>query len=146
MATTTSDILTAAKALVVTTISATELPFAVDISKNRFAGCANGFSLMPGQIEQAESVTRYITADQDFDLALTETFATTQVGDGAQRAAATTLFTRMEAVYTQMMANKAGAPTTVLLVSRLRVRAPEFLDSNVAVLRATFSIKYRTAL
>ncbi len=145
---TTSDILTAAKALTVTVLGAEykELPFSFDIAKNKFAGGSKGYAVLPGQIDQAEGVTRYLTADQDFEVTLTETFASSQVGDSSQRDTAATLFTRMEGLYTRMVSDKAGLPATVLLVSRLRVLAPQFLDSNVAVLRATFSIKYRTAL
>jgi hypothetical protein len=48
-------------------------------------------------------------------------------------------------VYVRIVAEKAGVPSRVMSAERLAIQPPEFLDSNVAVLRASFDIKYRTA-
>ncbi len=143
-----ADILTGIKAAVVTELGAgyRELPFSLDVAKNKFAGGTNGYACWAERIDQADGVNGYVTVDQEFALTLTETFGPAQVGDGNQRTIGEALFNRMEAVYARVARTKAGVPSRVMIVNRLVVTPILFLDSNVAVLRATFAIKYRTAV
>lgn len=145
---TATDVAAGISALVVSTLGATytELAYGVDVARNRFNGGTLGYAVLAGELDQTDGVTRYVTVDQQFEVVLTETYGQSQVGDQAQRTAAHTLYGRIETLYKQIVANKAGVPALVMHVGTLSVSKPEFLDSNVAVVRATMIIKYRTAL
>lgn len=147
MSTVVADILTGIKAIVVDELGSAykELPFSVDVQKNRFAGGTKAYAAWAGVINEAASVNGYVTFDQSFQLKLTETFGAGQIGDAQQRAAALDLFNRMEAIYVRIASEKAGVPSRVMIVQRMSAQPVEFIDSNVAVLTATFDIKYRTA-
>lgn len=144
---TVSDIKTGIASLVVSGLGAdyTELQYGIDVAKNRFQGCTKGYAINPGKVDQTEGVTRHITVGQEFEIVLTETFGQSQTGDQLQRSTASTLYDRLETLYRAIVREKA-ATTGVIQVGTLAVDTPEFLDSNVAVLRATVVIKYRTAL
>lgn len=145
---TATDVTAGIAGLVTSTLGAdyTELAYASDVAKNRFLGTTKGYAVLAGDLDEVDGVTRYVTVDQKFETVLTETYGQSQVGDQAQRTAATTLYGRMETLYRAIVANKAGVPGSVIRVGSLNVSQPEFLDSNVAVIRATMIIKYRTAL
>lgn len=145
---TVAAILAGIKAAAVAELGATyrELPFTLDVAKNRFAAGTRGYAAWADRIDQAEGVTQSVTVDQEFVLTLTETFGPAQLGDANQRTAGESLYARLHAVFNRIVRTKAGVPGTVLIVQRLTVLPLEFLDSNVAVCRASFSIKYRNAL
>ena len=142
-----SDIVTGIKAIVASELGGgfSELPFVLDVAKNRFAGGTKGYGVWTGQVVQASGVNGYVTVDQSFELVLTDTYGSTQTGDAAQRTAGIALHGRLEDIYVRISAEKAGVPSQVMNVTRLIATPVQFIDSNVAVLRATFDIKYRTA-
>jgi hypothetical protein len=143
-----ADILVGIKAIIVSELGAEykELPFTLDVAKNRFAGGTKGYAAWMGLgPTQTAGNNGFITVDHTFEVTLTDTYGSSQTGDAAQRVQALALFNRMEAVYVRIVAEKAGVPSRVMSAERLAIQPPEFLDSNVAVLRASFDIKYRTA-
>ncbi len=148
MGTTASTIETGIKAQIVTELGASyvELPFTHDVSKNKFRGGTTGYAVIPGRIDETDGVNGYVTVDQEFGIILTESYVSAQTNDLSQRVAARTLIGRLEDVYERLIRQKAGAAAQVMRVSGLSAAPVEFIDANVAVLRATISIKYRTAL
>ncbi len=123
----------------------TALAFGIDIQKNKLLGGTKGYAVTPAEVSQLDGVTGYVTVGQLFELVLTDSFAPAKLSDADQQTAAATLFGRMETLYKEIKKNKAGVPA-VINVSGLAIARPEFLDSNVAVLRASMTIQYRTAL
>lgn len=123
----------------------TELIYGLDIQKNKLLGGTKAYAITPAEVDQLSGVTGYVTVNQLFEVVLTDSFAPAKLSDADQQSAAVTLFGRMETLYKEIKKNKAGVPT-VMNVSSLSIARPEFLDSNVAVLRATMTIQYRTAL
>lgn len=145
MSTVVSDILTGIKAIIVDELGADyrELPFSLDVAKNRFQGGTKAYAVWALDMFQSDSVTHAVTVDHTFNVVLTESFGSSQVGDSAQRVAGLALFNRFQEVYLRIVAEKAQVPSQVMIVQRLVTQPIQFIDSNVAVFRAAFDIKYR---
>ncbi len=146
MTTTVADILTGIKAIVVAELGAEyrELPFSLDVAKNKFQAGTKAYAAWAGPIVQAEGVNSYVTVDQAFNLTLTESYGSSQVSDAQQRVAGQSLYERFEQIYVKVSAQKAGVPSRVMIVQRLSVPSLSFLDGT-AILSASFELKYRTA-
>lgn len=145
---TTATIESGIKAAIIAELGAgfTELAHSLDPTKNKFLGGTQAYGVVPGVIVQRAGVNGFVTVDQRFQIVLTESFAPPKTGDASMLAAARTLHGRLETVYTRLVRTKAGVPASVINVFDLDAEVPEYFDSNVAVLRATITIKFRTAL
>lgn len=146
MTSTVGDMLTGIKGIIANQLGATfkELPFSLDVTKNRLLGGTRGYAAWAGLMNESPGVTGFVTVDQTFEMTLTDSYGSSQTGDAAQRAVGIQLYDRLEAIYVRLVSEKAGSPARVMNVSRLIVEPIQFIDSNVASLRATFDIKYRT--
>ncbi len=123
-----------------------ELPYTIDAQKNKFRAGIKSFALLPGRRKQVDGVTSFATFDQSYGVWLTEAYPPGRQDDAQARSIADTLLDRMEDLYRSAVADKAGSPGIVMSVSEFESDPVEYIDGNMAVLKAQFTIKYRIAL
>jgi hypothetical protein len=123
-----------------------QLAYTIDVRKNKFKAGTKAYAILPGALKQVGGVTSFATFDQEYEVWLGETYFPARQDEGDARSAADTLFGRLEDVFRQLVVDKAGVSAIVMSVFELAAEPVEYFDSNLALLRARFTIKYRIAL
>lgn len=149
MSTITNDLLTGIKATVATTLGSeyAELPYATDISKNNFNSNHNRYGVLADSSSQADSVTKFVTMSQSYEVVLTKAFIDDGISDTDKQDQTTAAQDLVFDIYKDLVNTKAGMPSIVLNITDLNVEAPEYLDDEkVVVIRASINILYRFTL
>lgn len=122
-----------------------ELGYANDITKNTFKGNYKRFAVLPKGSSQSNSVTRYITLEQEFEIILTDGFINKALSDSEQQSRVIALQDLLVSVYKDLVNTRCGS-VACINVTNLSIREPQFLEDNVVVQSATFNVLYRTPL
>lgn len=149
MATIVSQIITAAKAQIATTLGATysELAFEIDLEKNNFRSNDKRYGFIPLEAANNEtSINRYYTLDHRFNLILTQQ-ADIRQSDADLRAVREDLYDKMDELFQAFILTKLGLSSIIMLIDSPEIEAPEYLEDNrLVVLRGTITIKYRQSI
>ena len=126
-----------------------ELPHAIDITKNSFKGNAKGYGVIAGGILQEETfgVLGSYSVNQTFTIKLTDSFSTKPADDSARQTVMDDLMDKSLDIYKDLINTRAGSPASVIHVTDLDVgEVEELVGSNVMSLTMTFIVKYRKGL
>ncbi len=119
-----------------------------DVAKNEFRGKDNKYGVRSlDATAPDESIIRTLTLDHDYEVILTQGYKNIAPNDLNQMASVDTLHDRMDDIAKAVENTKLGLPSIVLLTTLAGIGEPEILeDEKVTILRATFTIKYRSNL
>ena len=123
-----------------------ELAYSNNIAKNSFSGNFKRYGLVAGNTTEVDSVTRYSTIDQEFELILIDSFINTAMSDSAETAKGPILQDLAFDIYRDLLATKAGSPSTVIHVLNFSTSKPETIEDKAVVVRASFTIRYRNQI
>lgn len=126
-----------------------ELPHAIDITKNNFKANAQGYGVVAGSLVQEEAfgVLRSYSVSQTFTIKLTDSFNTKPADDSDRQATMDSLMDNALDIFKDLVNTRAGSPALVIHVIDLEVDEPEILEgANVAALTLNFTIRYRKGL
>lgn len=117
--------------------------YLIDKNDNRQGQTAFAVRSMTGF--RSDGVLRSATIDQDFEIILTDTYEPNGDDDLSQHDTLLSLADNMvDIIVKELHLKKGGIPAQILLIDLVEIKEPEFLEeSNLAILRATFTIKYR---
>ena len=139
----------AVKTQVSTTLGGTfsELPYTFDVSKNNIRDFVKGFGVRPVNAIRASTVTKVYTADQEFEIILTDKFAN-RSNDANQKAVVFDLFDKMDDILVQLFLSKGGLAAIIYNIDPFTIDEPEFLDeqNSIVVQRMRITVKYRNAI
>jgi len=122
----------------------TALKHVWNLDLNTAEGMKNHYGIKPLGRTQTEGVTKFVTADQDFEVILTDTFISVKRGDSAVIDKITALHILIDNFYKDLQETKAGTPSEVINVTNLSVDEAEVdIESNNVVVTASFTIRYR---
>jgi len=124
-----------------------ELPHATVIEKNSFKNGSKKYGVLPKSLDEVDGVTCAVTADQNFDLILTDSYGGKSLNDTDKQEKTIALQELAFSVYKEIINTKAGTPAIVIHTKDLSVKDPEYLEENhIVVITATVTIKYRKQL
>jgi len=118
------------------------------VEKNDFRGNDKRFGVIPMAMASAENgINRKYVSDQDFQVVLTHGYLPKTTNDLDLQEKILLLFDKLDEIFKQIYATKAGVPSQVLNIQTFNVAEPEILEENkLIVLRADFSVRYRQNL
>ncbi len=123
--------------------------YAIDIEKNPSKGSNKRFGVVVGSLGQTEEygVLSSYTVMQEFTVKITNSYSQSKVNDSDKLAKTNVLFDLALSVYTDLVKEKAGLPSVVVIVGDMTVSDPEYLEEdNVVVLNMSFAVTYRKTL
>ncbi len=120
-----------------------ELAYANDVAKNTWKGNDKRFAVLPKHASEANSVTGYLTIDQEFQVIITDGFINLSGNDSIQQSKVIAIQEIGLAIYKDLVKTKAGA--SVIAVSDLNINETQFSD-NTIIQSLNFKIKYRTQI
>lgn len=141
-------IVNAFKSNVATNLGATysELKYVFDVSQNNFKTNKKGYGVVPSSGETFSGVMTHYTMRQSFQVILTDDYVN-KLGDSGQQTSLMSMYSKMDDIFVDVLNQKLGLGSTILLVESMTLEEPEFLDdNNVIVLRSNFTVQYRKAL
>ncbi len=122
-----------------------ELNYSIEIPKNSFKGNEKRYSVLPKSFNENSGVIGFINIEQEYELILTDMFINKSMSDKDQRTKTENLQDKIILIYKEIVKQKAGSATCIQ-VKDLSVSDPEYLDTSIILLKATFKIKYRTQI
>jgi len=144
-----NDLLAGIKTRVSTVLGSefSELPFLIDVSQNNFNQNHNRYGVIPQASFETDSVTKYVTMEQVFQVVLTKAFIDDGISDADKQAKRTELQDLFLDIYKDLINTKAGVPSIVMNITDLNVEDAEYLDEEkVVVMKASINILYRFTL
>jgi len=149
MANIVSQIVSAAKSQISTTLGATysELDFEVDLDRNNFRTNDKRYGFLPREADTTETtINRFYTLDHRFEIILTQR-ADIRQDDSDLRTVREDLYDQMDEIFQVMHLQKLGLTNVIMLIDGPTVEEPEYLEDNrLVVLRGSVIIKYRQSI
>ena len=149
MATIMTDIKDAVKTEVAAQLGPTykELAYVEDVAKNSLRTSSDRYGVRALALFETDSVTKYNTYQQNFELIISRGYIQSSVDDTEQVDASYDLRAEVFDIYKRLVNNKGGSPANVMNVNNLTISEPEYLeDDKVVIIRANFDILYRLTL
>ena len=127
--------------------SIARLNYVVEVDKNDFEAQDLRYGVRSLGAESDDGPLRQLILNHDYEIILTEGYYNVDPDDIAQMATVDTLHDRMDEIAKQMENTKLGLSSIVHQSQLISMNEPEFLsDEKVTILRATFTIQYRSNL
>ena len=149
MSTIVNDLLASITTSVGTTLGSeyAELPYKTDVSKNNFNTNNNRYGVLANASLQVDSVTRFVTMSQAYEVVLTKAYADDGISDDDKQAQTSDAQDLVYDIYKSLVNTKAGIPSVVINITDLSIEVPEYLtEEKVVVIRASFNVLYRFTL
>ena len=149
MSTLVNDLLDSIKTRVASVLGSEygELPYVIDVSQNNFNQNHNRYGVIPAASFESESVTKYVTMIQSYQLVLTKAFIEDGISDADKQAKRTELQDLVYDIYKDLVNTKAGIPSIVMNITDLQVEDATYLnEEKVVVINASFNVLYRFTL
>lgn len=143
-----NDIITELKSICSTVLGAEYqlVPFIFDVSKNDSRRSEKAFGVRSLSGTPSESVTKYYTVDQGFEIVLVDTIART-ADDSQREDVIGVMYDKADEIFKEIVNTKINLAVNVLVVNGPELSEPEFYDENkLVVLRVGITAKYRNIL
>ena len=124
-----------------------ELPFVVNVEKNNFNSNNNRYGVLVQASFETDSVTKFVTVTQSFEVVLTKAYIDDGIGDQDRQEKSVELQDLVLTVYKDLINTKANRPAVVMNIDNISNSASEYLEeSQVVIQRASFNVLYRCSL
>jgi hypothetical protein len=107
----------------------------------------NRFGVFPTGMAAESPISQYYVVNQDFRIQLLREYVNRDASDKSQRDVTYSLYDNLSTIIKRLHKTKANCPGIILDVRFTDAAEVEFLESSdVAILEATFLVKYHEAL
>ena len=121
-----------------------ELRYFYGVENNDERSAKKGFNVIPLGASSVETVLKFYTLDQTFELVLVDT-VTRDEGDTEKEVVLFEMYNQADEIFIKLVNSKVNGLASVLLVAEPSISTPEFLDDNkFVVLRMQYVVKYRS--
>lgn len=119
-----------------------------DVERNPYTTKTKLFGVRPlGKLRNFESPTKYVVVDHDFEVLFIDNYTNITHKDDPQQTIVLNQFEYETTITSAIECNKLGLGGQVMTAQLSSVDEPEFFEeSNLSVLRVTYTIKYRSPL
>jgi hypothetical protein len=144
-----NDITNGIKSTVQNTLGSeySEMPYGLDVAKNNFNNNHNRYAVIPGASTETDSVTKFVTMSQSFEVVLSKAYIDDGISDAEKQQTAIDAKDLVFNIYKSLVNTKAGTPLQVINVTDLSIDSSEFIDEQkVVIIRASFNVLHRFTL